>query len=114
VQAASANSLTFDTFLHRSACGSGGGGTSTAIQCRVTYACASGACTRAEGPVGAPAVETDTLVTGISNSSAVFSYQPSAVPAADITFVGVTLVFPGSEAGEDAITLEDGAALRNQ
>jgi Tfp pilus assembly protein PilW len=114
VQSASASSLTFDTFLHRATCGGAASDTATAIQCRVTYSCSSGSCTRAEGPVGGAALDVDTLVTGISNSGSVFSYQPVSSPVTSIGFVGVTLGFPAEEAGEDAITLEDGAALRNQ
>lgn len=113
VQSASPSSITFDTFLHRASCG-GAVSSATAIQCRVTYSCSSDSCTRAEGPVGAAAVSTETLTTGISNSSAVFSYQPAASPVADITFVGVKLVYSAPEPGDDAATLEDGAALRNQ
>lgn len=114
VQSASASSLTFDTYLHRTTCGVPGGGTGPAIQCRVAYSCAEGTCTRSEGPVGGAAADFDTLVSGISNSGSVFSYQPAPTPVTGIGFVGVTLEFPAEEAGEDAITLEDGAALRNQ
>ncbi len=113
VQSASASSLTFDTFLHRASCG-GAPSSATAVQCRVTYACAADSCTRAEGPIGGAPVDTNTLVTGISNGSSVFSYQPVSSPVTSIGFVGVKLVYPAPEPGDDAITLEDGAALRNQ
>jgi len=48
-------------------------------------------------------------VSGLSSND-VFSYSPDAT---DPTYVGITLVFP-AENGEEAITLTDGVALRNQ
>lgn len=113
VQAATGSSLTFDTFLHRASCG-GTVSSATAIQCRVGYSCVAGSCTRSEGPVGAAAVDTRALVSGITNSSTVFTYQPVTTPVNEIGFVGVRLVFPAEQEGEDAATLEDGAALRNR
>jgi Tfp pilus assembly protein PilW len=118
VQSASPSSISFLTYLHRTSCG-GATSTATAIQCRVTYTCAAGACTRAEGPTTGGAVDTDTLLTGISNASAVFCYSamsnpcPAPPAASAISFVGVKLVYPAEEPNEDAITLEDGTALRN-
>ena len=49
------------------------------------------------------------VVSGLSSNN-VFSYTPptSTAPA----YVGVTLAFP-AKGGTDAITLSDGAALRN-
>lgn len=113
VQSASGAAITFDTYLHRTSCG-GSGGSATAIQCRVTYGCSGDTCSRAEGPVAGPPTKTDTLVNGISNATSVFSYQPTVTPLTDIGFVGVKLVYPADQEGEDAVTLEDGAALRNR
>ncbi|MDX6662188.1 MAG: hypothetical protein QOG09_290, partial [Solirubrobacterales bacterium] len=49
------------------------------------------------------------LVNGL-NSSNVFTYAPSSSAP---EFVHLTIVMPGRSSGKDAITLEDGFALRN-
>jgi prepilin-type N-terminal cleavage/methylation domain-containing protein len=83
-----------------------GGATSP---CQVTYTCSAGACTRVEAqPGGTSPGSPTTVVSGLANSI-VFSYAPS--PSAP-SWVGITLQFP-AEGGDDAITVEDGAALRN-
>jgi Tfp pilus assembly protein PilW len=86
---------------------------STATQCSVTYRCGTptGTCTRqvAQPTGGTPAGPVVQVVSGLSNSSAVFTYSPSGLTP---TYVGVTLAFPASSGG-DAIALSDGAAFRN-
>jgi type II secretory pathway pseudopilin PulG len=126
VYSASTTSLTVRTYVHRTApCGSGipSAETSPAIQCTVTYTCyppPDGSCTRREGtalPV--------TLVTGLSDDN-VFSYPCPPNPLSGSTcpvnppdphsviFVGINTVLPNqSDIGGDAITLQDGTALRN-
>jgi Tfp pilus assembly protein PilW len=111
VQSATPSQLVFVTYARRTACGSFGEPASTdpAIRCRVTYSCSGGTCTRTEAdtdgsPSGSPAL----LVEGLSGSD-VFSYLPSAT---DVQFVSIKLVFPAS-ATDDAVTLQDGAGLRN-
>jgi hypothetical protein len=106
------SSITFRTYVRRATCGSSAAlsPSQPAIVCRVTYACASGACTRTENPVsGSPTGQPVTMVSGLANSN-VFSYLPSSTTP---DHVGVTLVFP-AEGSEDAITVSDGADLRNQ
>jgi Tfp pilus assembly protein PilW len=108
VYAASATQLSFLTYVHSATCG--GAGSSASIQCRVTYSCTTSACTRVEAkPDGTSPGATRTIVSGLSNGN-VFGYSPS--PAAP-TYVSVTFTFPGQN-GDDAITVSDGAALRNR
>jgi len=103
-----ASRLTIWTYVKKSSCG--GTPASSSIECRVTYDCnTAGTCTRTErntdGTGGAAGV---TSVTGL-DSNQLFSYTPSA---ADADFVAIRLVFPAAD-GEEAVTLEDGVALRN-
>ena len=99
--------LTIGTYVRRTSCGGAAG--SSSIPCQVTYTCASGSCTRTErnpdGSGGGPGVQ---LVAGLGDSN-VFEYLPSA---ADPDYVGLSFSFPARE-GDDAVTLGDGAALRN-
>jgi type II secretory pathway component PulJ len=109
---ASSTSLVFETYLRRVACGGSIEPTQTAppIKCRVVYSCSTGTCTRQEqnpgGGGGGIAVK---MVDGLLDSN-VFSYYPSA---SSPRFVEVKAVMPASAPGEDAVTLEDGFALRN-
>jgi prepilin-type N-terminal cleavage/methylation domain-containing protein len=101
--------LTLLTYVLHDSCG--GSPATESIACRVAYECAAGTCTRTEtdpggsGTGGTP-VET---VRGISSDD-IFSYEPSA---ADPGYVSIRLELPAELEGEDAITLEDGVALRN-
>jgi type II secretory pathway pseudopilin PulG len=107
VPTATATQLSLLTYVKSATCG--GATATTAIPCRVTYTCAAGACTRVEAnPDGSAPGPSRTVVSGLSSNS-VFSYSPS--PTAP-TWIGVTLAFP-TGSGDDAITVEDGAALRN-
>lgn len=107
VSNASASGLQILTYVHTSACGSGTAG-GEARMCLVIYSCADGSCVRTErDPDGSGTAPPRTVVAGISDP-AVFSYQGGA----DATYVGVRLVFPQDD-GEEAVTLSDGAALRN-
>jgi prepilin-type N-terminal cleavage/methylation domain-containing protein len=106
VTVATSSQFSFLTYVHSTSCGGPAG--ATAIPCRVTYSCSSGACTRTEaGPNGSAPGPSRIVVSGLSGSG-VFSYSPS--PGAP-TWVGITLSFPAD--GDDAVTIEDGAALRN-
>jgi prepilin-type N-terminal cleavage/methylation domain-containing protein len=99
--------LTLITYVHSASCG--GGAATTAIQCRVTYTCTAGRCTRIErNPNGSGSAPPVTVVTGLSSNS-VFSYQPSAAAP---TYASVTLAFP-SRSGANGVTLTGGAAFRN-
>jgi prepilin-type N-terminal cleavage/methylation domain-containing protein len=107
VSSASASQLSVVTYVD-STCG--GTATPAATQCRVTYSCSGGACTRSLAkPDGSSPTTPTQVVSGLSSNS-VFSYSPSAAAAA---YVGVTLAIP-AQTGHNAITLSDGAALRNR
>ena len=106
-----ASTLSFITYVQHSACGTTAAGTS--IQCRVSYVCTSGTCSRTEGnPDGSTMGTGRQTVTGLQSDN-VFSYSPGASAP---EYVGVTLQFPASEQpgeDEDAVTLQDGVNLRN-
>jgi Tfp pilus assembly protein PilW len=101
-----ASQLSIVTYVHSTCAGAG---STTATQCSVTYSCASGVCTRRvallTGASPGPAVQ---VVSGLSSSN-VFSCSPSCSAP---TYIGVTLAFP-DQTGGNAITLSDGADLRN-
>jgi Trk-type K+ transport system membrane component len=104
---ATSTQLAFLTYVHSATCG--GAPSSTAIQCRVTYTCTTASCTRVEArPDGSGAGTALPVVSGLS-SAAVFNYSPSTGAP---KYIGATFVFPGQN-GDDAITVSDGAALRN-
>jgi prepilin-type N-terminal cleavage/methylation domain-containing protein len=107
VTTATSAQLSLLTYVHSASCG--GAPSGSTIPCRVTYTCSSGSCLRTEAqPNGSSPGPNRTVVSGLS-SSAIFSYSPSAAAP---TWVGITLSFP-ADGGDDAVTVEDGAALRN-
>ena len=107
VPSAASSQLSIVTYVHTTC---GGASATRAMQCRVTYACSSGICTRGlANPNGTSPTAPVRLVSGLSSDN-VFSYSPSATTP---TWVGVTLSFP-AQTGHNAITLTDGAALRNR
>lgn len=108
VYTATSQQLSFVTYVHTATC-SGSAGSSTAIACRVTYTCTAGSCSRVQAnPNGTSPGTASTVVRGLSSSN-VFNYSPSSTAP---SYIGATLIFPGSM-GDDAITLSDGATLRN-
>jgi hypothetical protein len=110
VATATASEFSFVTFVRAQPCGGTGqpSETTPAIQCRVTYACSGGTCTRTEAlPDGSGGGTPVTLVEGL-NTPNVFTYSPATIPR----YVTVTLEYPARQGGE-SITLSDGAALRN-
>jgi prepilin-type N-terminal cleavage/methylation domain-containing protein len=109
VYTATAQQLSFVTYVNSATCGGAPG--STSIPCRVTYTCTAGTCMRVEArPDGTSPGPARTVVTGLSSSN-VFSYSPSTSAP---SYIGATLVFPGKSGGsDDAITLSDGATLMN-
>jgi Tfp pilus assembly protein PilW len=114
--------VVFVTYVHTNACTSAPTSGAPAIQCRVTYNCASsGTCTRSVLNVdGSGTARTTTLVTGISNPTEVFCYMPSAEAGKcgtaktteASTYVGIKLQFPNAE-NRTTTTLESGATLHN-
>ena len=108
VPSATSSQLEIVTYVDSATCG--GAHATTAIQCRVTYTCATGTCTRTEAkPDGTSPGSAVQVVSGLASSN-VFAYTPPAGSAPG--YVNVTLSFP-AQGGDDAITLNDGAALRN-
>lgn len=124
VEEASASTFSLVTYLRRSSCGSGTPASSMtpAIKCRVTYQCTTTSCTRSEGPESGPVGTPQTLFSGI-NSSSVFCYVPSTDPdpltcgtalnKEETTYVGVRLQLPNPDGDTTALTVSDGASLRN-
>jgi Tfp pilus assembly protein PilW len=105
---AKANTVSFETYVRSSSCGSSTllASTSPSIKCQVRYTCESGSCERTETQpgvlTGGTAVK---MVEGLSGETG-FSY-PSP------TYVKVTLVLPSPGGGSDTTTISDGASLRN-
>lgn len=111
LESPTASYVSFLTFVRRQQCGTATESASPAapaIECRVSYLCADGACSRTEAqPDGSGAGPPFRVVDGL-RSDAVFAYTPTDSPR----HVTVTLEYPDDEGGE-SITLSDGAALRN-
>jgi Tfp pilus assembly protein PilW len=107
VDSSTSSTLAVRTYLHQATCSGNPSLTATAILCRVTYSCASGACTRlVANPDGSSPGSSRIMVSGLSNS-AIFSYTGSPTK-----YVGVSIAFP-AKGGDDAVTLTDGFGLRN-
>jgi type II secretory pathway pseudopilin PulG len=100
------------TYVPRAECGNPVPGPTQ--RCRIFYDCTTdGACTRTEcgpntiaPPTGCGA--STRVVAGLADNQ-VFAFTPRIPGQA---FVSVRLAFPAAD-GEDAITIEDGVALRN-
>jgi type II secretory pathway pseudopilin PulG len=114
VYSSTGTQLALLTMVHSASCG--GAQANTAIQCKVTYTCTSGNCTRVEAPPppATTPIATTTVIRGLSSSS-IFRYTPtcgatstSGAPG----YICVNLAFPGNN-GDDALTVEDGAAPDN-
>ena len=112
---ASPSQLMVLTYIPRTACGGSTPGPD--IRCRVFYNCtqagATASCTRIECPPavlvpGAGCGTTTTVLTGLTTNQ-VFTFSPQTPGQA---YVGLRLQFP-AENGDDAITIQDGVALRN-
>jgi hypothetical protein len=103
------------TYVPRTTCAGSTPGPN--IRCRVFYSCtqsaATASCTRIACPPallapGTGCGPTTTVVTGLVTNQ-VFTFSPQTPGQA---YVGIRLEFPASS-GDDAITLQDGVALRN-
>jgi type II secretory pathway pseudopilin PulG len=107
------SSVSFLTQVRRTECGGGvqEEASQSAIQCRVTYACTTTYCTRAETAPGAEAGGTPVRIVSDLSSSQVFSYQPPSAEEAD--YIGVTLHIPNPE-GSGELVVSDGAGLRSR
>lgn len=107
---ATASSVSFEAYVRHTICGGSTAlpSTSAPIKCEITYSCSGESCTRIEA---APGVYTGTatrILSGLNNSSSVFSYSPATNP----TYIGVTLRIP-DPSGSGSFTASDGATLRN-
>jgi len=115
---ADASGLMILTYVPRStSCNTPATTGSSVARCRVFYTCrsagATSSCTRVECPptllaVGTGCSSPTTVVSGLSTNQ-VFTFSPQTPGQA---YVGVRLQFP-AENGDDAITIQDGVALRN-
>ena len=107
VVSASGTQLSLITNVNSASCG--GAQSSEVRSCRVTYSCASDACTRRESnPDGSFPSQPETVVKGIADGT-VFTYSPNSTAP---TYMGVKLQFPAVE-GDDSITLSDGVTMRS-
>jgi prepilin-type N-terminal cleavage/methylation domain-containing protein len=123
VDRSTATSVSFRTYVRRTPCGSSGTlpSDSLAIRCEVTYTCTTTACTRLEAGEGVYTGTPVTVFRGIDSSN-VFCYVPStntdpltcgpARAGTPPTYVGITLRIP-NPSGPAALTVSDGASLRN-
>ena len=108
VTTATGSTIALITNVNSATCG--GAHAAEARPCRVTYACTSGKCTRTEvNPDGSGTPSPEEVVSGITSTSSVFSYSPSAAAPG---YIGVKLEFPAAS-GDDSITLTDGVSMRN-
>ena len=115
VYSSTASQLSLLTYVHSASCGSTANGPS--IQCKVTYTCSSGSCTRVEAPPpgGAGAAGSPVVVASGLSAADIFRYGSScsATSTAGLPgYICVTLTYPADN-GEDALTLQDGAAPIN-
>jgi prepilin-type N-terminal cleavage/methylation domain-containing protein len=110
-----ASQLMILTYVPRTSCG--GSTVGPNIRCRVFYSCtqsgATASCTRIECPPallapGTGCGPTTTVLTGLTTNQ-VFTFSPQTPGQA---YVGIRLEFPAGN-GDDAITIQDGVALRN-
>jgi Tfp pilus assembly protein PilW len=115
VYPSTASQLSLLTYVPHASCGSTAIG--SAIQCKVTYTCTAGNCTRVEQPppgnagsAGAPV----RVASGLSASD-IFRYGSSCSATSTSGLPGyvcVTLTYPAGN-GDDALTLQDGATPSN-
>lgn len=105
---AKASTVSFETYVRHTSCGSNTlrVATEPSIRCQVRYTCESGSCSRTETNAGVLSGGTPvTVVKGLGTGTG-FNY-PSA------TYVKITLVIPSPGGGSDSTTISDGASLRN-
>lgn len=110
--ATASNRVSFETYVRHTTCG----GTTTlpstspSILCEVTYTCTTTSCSRIEAARGVYTGTATPIFQGI-NSDNVFSYSYSPGSVAP-TYIKVTLRMP-NPSGPAALTVSDGASLRN-
>lgn len=111
IKEASADRVSFETYVRHSACGATTALRSSepAIRCQVTYECTVTSCSRIESEPGSNTGTPIKIFSGI-DSSQVFSYGPPE--ASEPTYVKATLRLP-DPSGTGSLTVSDGASLRN-
>lgn len=123
VDKATSSSVSFRTYVRRTACGGSGvpaSGTG-AIVCEVTYTCSTTSCTRLEKEPNVYTGTPTTIFEGIDNPN-VFCYVPSTsadslscgtakTPVTGTTYIGLNLHIPNPTGS--GLTVSDGASLRN-
>lgn len=124
IDEATASKVSFLTYVRRTTCGGGlpASATTPAIKCQVTYQCTTTACSRIEAADGVMTGTAKTVFSGI-NSSQAFCFVPSleadpltcgtAKSKSETTYVGVRLRMPNPSGSATALTVSDGASLRN-
>ncbi len=110
VDKTTASSVSFQTYVRHSTCGSSTtlASSASAIKCEVTYSCSGETCTRLEAAPGVYTGTAQTIFKGLDNASSVFTWSPSTNP----TYIEIQLEIPDSE-GSGGLKAEDGASLRN-
>jgi hypothetical protein len=110
---ATASEVSFRAFVRRTTCGGTAIPASNipARECQVTYRCTTTKCSRIEAEPDVYTGTERTIFEGI-DSSDVFSYVPNATEA---TFIKATLKMPNPNdpSGPPAVTVSDGASMRN-
>jgi Tfp pilus assembly protein PilW len=109
-EGSSVSTLIFTAQVRHSICGGTAllPASSSSIECKVTYSCGGGQCSRAETAPTAVGSGTPVPIFKGVDSEKVFSYSPE-IQGAD--FVAVTLRFPDPDGGGH-FTISDGATLR--
>jgi prepilin-type N-terminal cleavage/methylation domain-containing protein len=110
---ATASEVSFRTYVRASSCTTGGtpGSATPAIECQVTYKCATAGtatCTRTQSAPNTYTGTATTIISGLSSSS-VFGYTPDAE---EPTYIEISLQLPNPSGG-GKLTVTDGASLRN-
>lgn len=108
-----ASSVSFQTYVRHATCGGSTMSASSvsATKCEVTYTCSGTSCTRIEAAPDVYTGTATTILTGISNATSVFSWYPEKAEETP-TYIEATLKIPDPE-GSGALTVSDGASLRN-
>lgn len=114
--------VVFLTYVHATSCTGAPSRSAKAIECRVTYTCATtGTCTKSVlNKDGSGVARTTELATGVANPTEVFCFMPStesgkcgtAKTSEASTYVGIKLQYKNAEE-QTVTTLENGATLHN-
>jgi type II secretory pathway pseudopilin PulG len=111
VDKTSASSISFEGYVRHSTCGGTTllASSSPPTKCEITYNCSGSSCKRIEALPGVYTGTATTIFSGLSNAASVFTWSPSTSP----TYIGITVKLPDSTSSSGALTVSDGASLRN-